>query len=121
MIIFASILLTFTLSFFLSFFYFSLFSISLFFLYLSLFAISVFLTPYFAVSILSHRFFSLYLSTMKSLEHLVCLLFTLFSKSQTVRFGCLTINQCFSTGVPRSPWVPWASIKGSAAVVNGST
>ena len=31
------------------------------------------------------------------------------------------LDQCFSTVLPRNPWVPWASIKGSTAVVNSST
>jgi hypothetical protein len=29
----------------------------------------------------------------------------------------LRLRQCFSTGVPRNPWVPWACIKGFAAIL----
>ncbi len=31
----------------------------------------------------------------------------------------INLEQCFLTGVPRNPGVPWASLKGSATSFNG--
>jgi hypothetical protein len=42
----------------------------------------------------------------------------LFSLDYFIRLS-QSLSQCFSTGVPRNPRVPWASTKGSAGIYQG--